>query len=87
MAKTIVKPTSKGQVTIPKEAREALDISPDTLLRVDVEEGAVVFRPLAVSYQESLREYSAADIDRFLSEDRLPKGTQQWVKHVLGLSR
>ena len=87
MAKTIVKPTRKGQVTIPQQAREALGISPETLLGVEVKEGAVVFRPLTISVAGSLREYSAADIDRFLTEDCLPQDTQQWVKQVLGLSR
>lgn len=40
--------TSAGQVTIPKRYREALQLKPGQLLNVEIEEGRVVFTPMAL---------------------------------------
>lgn len=40
-----VRPTERGQVTIPKEIREQLGITPKTNLRVYTESGKIVLEP------------------------------------------
>ncbi|MEW6663542.1 MAG: AbrB/MazE/SpoVT family DNA-binding domain-containing protein [Bacillota bacterium] len=42
-----VSPTERGQVTIPKEIREKLKITPKTKLRVYVDNDKVVFEPVS----------------------------------------
>lgn len=43
MSRTIM--SKKGQVVIPKDAREELNLSPGTLLRVEVEKGRIILEP------------------------------------------
>ena len=43
MTKTTL--SKKGQVVIPKNAREELNLSPGTVLRVEVENGRVILEP------------------------------------------
>lgn len=43
---SIVRITRKYQVTIPKKVREKLKLRVGDLLKVEVEEGKIVFRPL-----------------------------------------
>lgn len=46
MQNRFVNPTERGQVTIPKEIREKLRITPTTKLRVYVENNKVVLEPV-----------------------------------------
>ena len=43
MARTLV--SKKGQVVIPKDARDKLNLNPGTVLRVEVEKGRVILEP------------------------------------------
>jgi len=43
----LVSPTERGQVTIPKDIREKLNITPKTKLRVFVDNDKVVFKPVS----------------------------------------
>jgi AbrB family looped-hinge helix DNA binding protein len=43
MSKTVV--SKKGQVVIPKSARDKLNLTPGTVLEVQVEKGRVIFEP------------------------------------------
>lgn len=52
----IVRPGSKGQVTIPVEFRRALGIGEDTLLSISLAAGRLEIVPLRVSEAEPLRE-------------------------------
>jgi AbrB family looped-hinge helix DNA binding protein len=47
MCGQFVSPTERGQVTIPKEIREKLKITPKTKLRVYVDNDKVVFEPVS----------------------------------------
>lgn len=51
MSKTMV--SKKGQVVIPKQARDKLSLTPGTILRVQVEGKKVILEPL----QEPLKEF------------------------------
>jgi len=44
MLKTVV--SKKGQVVVPKEARDKLGLAPGTVLRVQIEEKRVILEPL-----------------------------------------
>ena len=43
MSRTVV--SKKGQVVIPKYARDKLNLSPGTVLKVEVEKGRVILEP------------------------------------------
>ena len=43
MSKTVV--SKKGQVVIPKDARDKLNLTPGTILEVQIEKGRVIFEP------------------------------------------
>jgi len=70
MSKTIVKPTSRGQVTIPLELRRRLNIDEETLLRIDALGEGVVFTPVKLEKEKPLREYAQSEIDQFLKDDK-----------------
>jgi len=83
MSITCVRVQSKGQVTIPKEFREKLNIKPgDQVIFVDTE-GGVIVKPAVVVTNDSLRdemasalrsvrerfsEYSEEEIDALVDE-------------------
>jgi AbrB family looped-hinge helix DNA binding protein len=80
---TSVRVQAKGQVTIPKEIREKLNVQPgDLVVFVETDEGVVV-KPAAVMTDENLRQevttvlrsirerfadYSAEEIDTLVDE-------------------
>ena len=55
----LTKMTTKGQVTIPKKIREALDIRQGDVLRVDVEGDRAVLTKLAVDRDTELKALEA----------------------------
>lgn len=50
----MVRLSSKGELVIPKEIREALNLRPGTEVRVHVSEGKIVLEPRTTSPTESL---------------------------------
>lgn len=59
MQNRLISPTERGQVTIPKEIRKKLQITPSTKLRVYVENNKVVLEP--VTSLEILLKYLVAE--------------------------
>jgi AbrB family looped-hinge helix DNA binding protein len=55
MPRRTVTVSSKYQVVIPKEVREALDLHPDDQLLVGIEDDKVVMHPRPRSYAKHLR--------------------------------
>ncbi|MDI6711405.1 MAG: AbrB/MazE/SpoVT family DNA-binding domain-containing protein [Bacillota bacterium] len=47
MKARLVSPTERGQVTIPKEFRERLRITPRTRLRIFIQDGRVILEPVS----------------------------------------
>lgn len=82
----IVKPLSKGQITIPVEFRRRLNISADTFLQLTLQEGKIEILPLRLVPEREalLREYTDEEIQRFLEEDRLAPETVAKVRQLLG---
>jgi AbrB family looped-hinge helix DNA binding protein len=66
----VIKALAKGQVTIPREFREALEITSDTLLSITIVGDHLEIIPLRQG-QETLRHYTEDEITRFLDEDKL----------------
>lgn len=68
--------TSKCQVTVPKEIREALRLSPGNLVHFAIEGGKAVLRPAPDSYARSLKGLgketwrALGGADRFLRRER-----------------
>ncbi|MFH1854938.1 MAG: AbrB/MazE/SpoVT family DNA-binding domain-containing protein [bacterium] len=71
MSQIIIKPTSRGQVTIPLELRRRLGISEETLLSVDALDKAVVFTPVKLEKEQLLRQYTKSEIAQYLRDDKL----------------
>lgn len=82
LERRVVKTLAKGQITIPREFREALGIGAGTLLSVRVVGDHLEMAPLTIE-DDVLRRFSAADISRFLAEDKLDEGTAQRVRELL----
>jgi len=79
----VVKTLPKGQVTIPSEFREALNIEAETLLSVSLVGDHLEIAPLRLG-EEGLRRYTEEDIARFLEEDKLDQETARRVRDLLG---
>ena len=78
MAKKLLRPTERGQITIPKEAREKLKITPDSRFKVSVSGNKIVYElisPLELAVREIQAEakakgYSKKDLENELEQVR-----------------
>ena len=78
----VVKALAKGQITIPREFREALGIEAETLLSISVVGDRLEIAPLRPG-EDDLRRYTEDDIARFLKEDKVDTETAQRVRGLL----
>jgi AbrB family looped-hinge helix DNA binding protein len=78
----VVKALAKGQITIPRELRQALGIDAGALLIVSLV-GDHLEIALLREDEEALRRYTEGDISRFLKEDRLDRETARRVRGLL----
>lgn len=84
-ATKLVRPLSKGQITLPIEFRRRLNIDSTTILQVSLKGGRIEIVPLRpVPREEQLREYSVDEIERFLREDRIGRDVAAKVRRLLG---
>ena len=84
----VVRPLAKGQITLPIEFRRRLKIDAGTILNVTLKGGRIEIVPLRpVPQEEILRDYTEAQIRRFLKEDRLDPRTAAKVRRLLGRKR
>jgi len=80
----LVKPYSKGQVTIPIEFREKLRIDSNTILRMELKGSRIEITPLRVTDEDQLlREYDSSQIEAFLEEDKIDPETARKVRELL----
>ena len=84
MAK-IVKPLSRGQITIPIEFRKKLGIGSNTILNLVLKGNKIEITPAIVREfnEEELREYTDKEISQFLKDDKIDKDTARIVKRLL----
>ena len=84
----LVRPLSKGQITLPIEFRRRLKIDARTILNLTLRGGRIEIVPLRpMPQREALREYSQDEIERFLKEDRLDPDTAAKVRRLLARKR
>jgi len=81
----IVKPLSRGQITIPIEFRKKLGIGSNTILNLSLKGNKIEITPAVVREfnEEELREYTDKEILEFLQDDKIDKDTARTVKRLL----
>lgn len=81
----IVKPLSRGQITIPIEFRKKLGIGTNTILNLVLKENKIEITLAMVRgfNEEELREYTEKEISQFLKDDKIDKDTARTVKKLL----
>lgn len=80
----LVKPLSKGQITLPIAFRRRLNIDESTILRLSLRGSKIEILPLRPLPREAdLRTYEKDDIQAFLQEDRLDPETADKVRRLL----
>ncbi len=82
MAKSLIRPTSKGQITIPKEIRNKLSINTDTYLDVSLEGKRIVLQPVDIQ-ADNARSYTAEEISGFVKYDVLSPENVAFLKQIL----
>ena len=87
-ATRLVRLQAKGQLTLPAQFRRRLNVDEDTILRITLRDAGITITPLRPERTDSsLREFSQADITRFLREDRLDRATAAKVQRLLGRTK
>ncbi len=81
----LVKPLSRGQITIPIEFRRKLGIEDNTVLNLTLKGNKIEITPAVVREvgEEELREYTDEEISQFLQEDKIDQETARAVKRLL----
>ncbi|OGD36976.1 hypothetical protein A2V94_09415 [Candidatus Atribacteria bacterium RBG_16_35_8] len=81
----IVKPLSRGQITIPIEFRKKLRIGSNTILNLVLKGNKIEITPAVVREfnEEELREYTDKEIEQFLQDDKIDKNTARTIKKLL----
>lgn len=87
MPKNLVRPTSKGQVTIPKSIRNKLKIDSETFLYVSLENDKIVIQPVSIKATEGLRDYADEQVEEFLEEDKLGETDRTFLDRILRTSK
>ena len=87
-ATRLVRLQAKGQLTLPAQFRRRLNVDEDTILRITLRGDGITITPLRSERTDPpLREFSQADITRFLREDRLDRATAAQVQRLLGRTK
>jgi AbrB family looped-hinge helix DNA binding protein len=80
----LVRPYAKGQITIPAEFRKRLGIDESSLLRLELKGSKIEITPVRIAEEgRRLREYSNAEIEAFLEEDKISAKTAAKVRELL----
>ena len=83
----LVKILPKGQITIPVKLRRQLGVGENDYLRVGLEDGQLIAKPVGGDWQEKyVRKYSDKEIEEFLEADRWTskelRAARQWLKRI-----
>ncbi len=81
----LVRPLSRGQITIPIEFRKKLGIDTNTILSLALRGNKIEIVPAMVREvgEEELREYTDKEIAQFLQDDKIDRETARTVKRLL----
>lgn len=80
MLQTFVKPTTKGQITLPIKIRRQLGVDDSTLLKVVLEGARIIINPVKIEAESTKRLYSDAEINEFLRNDKIEE--KDWQKDL-----
>ena len=80
----LVKPYSKGQITIPADFREKLGIDENSILQLELKGSKIEITPLRTVEDMLIREFDSSEIDSFLEEDKIDLDTAKRVRDLLG---
>lgn len=78
----VVSLPSRGQITLPAEFRQRLGLAEGDLLQISLVGDRIEIRPVIPPAQK-LREYTEAEIEQFLEEDRIDQDTAAAVRRLL----
>ncbi len=83
----LVKLLPKGQITIPVKFRRQLGVGENSYLRVELEGGRLVIKPVKSNWEEKyIRRYSDEEIEEFLEADKVSprerQAARQWLRKV-----
>ena len=81
----LVRPLSRGQITIPIEFRKKLGIDTNTILNLVLKGNKIEITPAMVREvgEEEPREYTDKEISQFLQDDKIDRKTARTVKRLL----
>jgi AbrB family looped-hinge helix DNA binding protein len=81
----LVRPLSRGQITIPIEFRKKLGIDTNTILNLVLKGNKIEITPAMVREvgEEDLREYTDSEISQFLKEDKISQSTARTIRKLL----
>jgi AbrB family looped-hinge helix DNA binding protein len=90
----LVRPSQSGQITIPIEFREELDITEDTLLQVTIADGELHLRPIDLNEHEEQKSTWLQDLYELfapireeakgMSEEEINTAIDQAIRAVRG---
>ena len=84
MSKTVV--SKKGQVVIPKQARDKLGLTPGTVLKVQVEGKRIILEPLQEPPKEAFIEAGSTITEQLLNEAKTTSDKSKRLLRDLGVS-
>ena len=83
MSKTVV--SKKGQVVIPKSARDQLNLAPGTILEVQVEKGRVILEPFKALPEKAFFRAGKNITEPILQEAKATSDKTQRLLKELGI--
>jgi AbrB family looped-hinge helix DNA binding protein len=78
----VIQMPSRGQITLPTDFRRKLGLTEGSLLQISLIGDKIEIKP-AVTSGVRLREYTEAEIDQFLADDRIDEQTAATVRRML----
>jgi AbrB family looped-hinge helix DNA binding protein len=78
----VIQMPSRGQITLPTNFRRKLGLTEGSLLQISLVGDRIEIRP-APTGDAKLREYTEAEINQFLADDRIDKQTATAVRRLL----
>ncbi|MCD6529213.1 AbrB/MazE/SpoVT family DNA-binding domain-containing protein [Candidatus Bathyarchaeota archaeon] len=84
MSKTVV--SKKGQVVIPKQARDKLGLTPGTVLKVQVEGKRIILEALQEPPKETFIEAGSTITEQLLNEAKTTSDKSRRLLRDLGVS-
>lgn len=84
MTSLILKPLAKGQITIPKDFRDALGIDKTTYLKAELKKDKIILSPLSfLNMDKYIRTYSDRQIKEFMVLDKLSSAVRKKAEKLL----